>query len=74
MSVPDLDRKDLAREYLRAAREDHKRASRNRIYYARLARREGLTNQQIGMQLGITEASVRGLLRRASRAEGEGNA
>lgn len=70
MSVPDLDRKDLARARLRSVREEYECATRNRIHCAQLARREGLTNEQIGMQLGLTESGVRRLIQRAASQMG----
>jgi DNA-directed RNA polymerase specialized sigma24 family protein len=66
MSSVSVDpKKDLARDFLVRARDDLERAKRTRKAYVLAAREHGLTNQQIGDVLGISEARVRQL----SRAE-----
>lgn len=45
----------------RAAHREH------RAYYARIAREHGLTHQEIADAYGITEAAVRGLIKRAAK-------
>lgn len=66
MSSVSVDpKKDLARDFLVRARDDLERAKRTRKAYVQAARIHGLTNQQIGDVLGISEARVRQL----SRAE-----
>lgn len=62
-SVSADPKKDLARDFLAMAREDLERAKRTRKAYALAARRHGLTNQQVGEALGISEARVRQLLK-----------
>lgn len=58
------DRRRIAGDYLTRARDDFDRATRTRIEYVLLARKYGLTNADIGALLGISEAAVRGLVKR----------
>lgn len=70
MSVPArgvLDRKEIARTFLRLANEEYQTRRSNRAYFARLAREHGLTNQDIADEYGITEAAVRHMIQRAEK-------
>jgi len=58
------DRKTIAREFLRLAHADYQRISHLRGYYATIARRHGLTNQDIADEYEITEAAVRAIIKR----------
>ena len=64
--APDDSAADELRKYaekfLELTFDQGQRYSRNRRYYAGVARRYGMTNQQIGDILGITEARVRQIL------------
>jgi DNA-directed RNA polymerase sigma subunit (sigma70/sigma32) len=53
---------ELALHLLDLTREESDRAKRNRKYYAGLARDHGLTFQQIGDKLGLTEGAVRAII------------
>lgn len=64
----ELDRKETVRQYLRMENAIDQYSRQHRPYYARLAREAGLTHQEIADEYGISEAAVRGLLK---RAEGE---
>lgn len=55
-------------EMIRAHREIMDRERRNRIEIVTLARQYGVTNAEIGEALGMTEAGVRQLLKRAEAA------
>lgn len=57
-------RQQIAREYLRLSAEDLARASLGRIRFAHMGKSHGLTNAEIGDELGITEAAVRAMLKR----------
>ena len=61
-SVSGDDKKSLALDFLSRAKGDLERAKRTRVTYARAAREHGVTNQQIGDALGVTEARVRQIL------------
>lgn len=65
MSVPKDDRVRFAQEFLRLAHENYRTHYAQRVYFARLARQYGLSNQAIADAYGITEAAVRAMLRRA---------
>jgi DNA-binding transcriptional regulator LsrR (DeoR family) len=70
MSLPSravLDRKEIARTFLKLASEHYQEHRRHRAYYARIAREHGLTNQDIANEYGITEAAVRQMISRAAR-------
>lgn len=54
----------LAIDYLKLVAADMRHIASLRVDYMRLARQYGVTNQQIGDALGITEAAVRALLKR----------
>lgn len=62
---PVDDRKTIAREFLKLANADYRRVCDQRGYYATIARRHGLTNQDIANEYGITEAAVRAIIKRA---------
>ena len=61
------DRKAIAREFLRLANADYLRICKLRGHYATIARRHGLTNQDIADEYGITEAAVRAIIKRAAK-------
>lgn len=54
-----LSRKTLATEFLSKVRDDLERVRLQRIHYVLISREHGLTNQEIGDALGISEARVR---------------
>jgi predicted transcriptional regulator len=58
------DRRRIAGDYLTRVRDDFERALRSRIYYVLLAHKYGMSNVDIGALLGISEAAVRGLIKR----------
>lgn len=67
-SVPgkqDDTRQKIAIEYLTLTKEHIKRAEALRLHYMRLGREYGLTNQEIGDALGVTEVAARRMLKRA---------
>ena len=68
MSVPNEDRAALAREFLRMANHNYRTHYAQRIYFARIAREHGLTNQEIAEAYGMTESGVRKMLDRAGDA------
>lgn len=63
------DRKQLAREFLELANDQYQQHRLHRVYYARIAREHGLTNQDIADAYGVTETAIRSLLKRAKPAE-----
>ena len=65
MSVPNEDRAALAREFLRMANQNYREHYAQRVYFATIARRHGLTNREIAEAYGITEGAVRHMLKRA---------
>ena len=65
MSVPNEDRTVLAREFLRMAHKNYQTHYAQRVYFATIARRHGLTNREIAEAYGITEGAVRHMLKRA---------
>ena len=54
----------LAENYLRMARQEHDQAKRSRLVSVEYAREAGLTFQEIGNLLGVTEGAIRMMLRR----------
>ena len=54
----------IARTFLRLANDQYRDHYRQRIYFARLARQHGLTNQEIATEYGVTEGAVRKMLQR----------
>ena len=60
-----LDRKELARTFLKLANDEYQTHRYHRGYYARVAKSHGLTNQDIAYEYGITEAAVRAMIQRA---------
>lgn len=62
-----LDRKDLARTFLKLANDEYQTQRHHRGYYARIAKAHGLTNQDIAYEYGITEAAVRAMIARAAK-------
>lgn len=69
MSVPANDRTKFAQEFLRLAHKTYQHHYSQRVYFARLAREHGLTNQAIADAYEITEAAVRAMLKRAEVVE-----
>ena len=65
MSVPNEDRTVLAREFLRMANQNYREHYAQRVYFATIARRHGLTHREIAEAYGITEGAVRHMLKRA---------
>ena len=66
MSLPSrgvLDRKEIARTFLRLAHVEYQTRRSNRVYFATLAREHGLTNQDIANEYGMTEAAVRAMIK-----------
>lgn len=57
--------KEQAREFLRLENVSYQKARTHRPYFAKLAKTYGLTNQEIATEYGVTEAAVRGLIKRA---------
>lgn len=69
MSLPArgvLDRKEIARTFLRMANAEYQTRRSNRAYFAKVAREHGLTNQDIADEYGLTEAAVRAMIQRAA--------
>lgn len=70
MSLPSrgvLDRKEIARTFLRLAHGEFKIRRSNRAYFAGLAREHGLTNQDIADEYEMTEAAVRAMIKAAGK-------
>ena len=65
MSVPNEDRAALAREFLRMANQNYREHYAQRVYFATIARRHGLTNREIADAYDITEGAVRHMLKQA---------
>ena len=65
MSVPNEDRATLAREFLRMAHKNYQEHYAQRVYFATIARRHGLTHREIAEAYGITEGAVRYMLKQA---------
>ena len=65
MSVPNEGRAALAREFLRMANQNYQTHYTQRVYFATIARRHGLTNREIAEAYGITEGAVRHMLKQA---------
>ena len=65
MSVPNENRAQLAREFLRMAHQNYKTHYAQRVYFARISREHGLTNKEIAEAYGITEGAVRHMLKQA---------
>lgn len=63
MSTSDDKRQAL--ELLAILRQRQEATRLHRIHYMRLARQYGATNFEIGAELGVSEAAVRGMLKRA---------
>ena len=67
-SMPDVDLASLQTrcvEFLELCRDDSQTLAHTRLYFIQKAREYGLSNQRIGDALGITEAAVRNILKRA---------
>lgn len=58
------DRRRIAGEYLLRVRDDIERSARTRLNYIQNARTYGMTLDEIGGLLGITEGAVRYILKR----------
>ncbi|WKK11940.1 hypothetical protein QYN14_25680 [Rhodococcus ruber] len=57
--------RDRALEILDVLRQRQETNRLHRVHYMQLARQYGCTNQQIGDALGVSEAAVRAMLKRA---------
>lgn len=62
INTPDITSRSTCKLFLELSRDDLEKAKRARNHYIGLARKYGLTNQDIGDALGITEARVRAIL------------
>lgn len=63
MSSVSIDpKKVLALEFLTRAKDDLEKAKRTRIAYVKASKVHGLSNQEIGDVLGVSEARVRQIL------------
>lgn len=60
------DRKEIARQFLRIENAIDQHSRFHRPYFAKLAKQYGLTNQEIADEYGISEAAVRGLIKRSA--------
>lgn len=64
MSSVSIDpKKVIALEFLTRAKDDLDKAKRTRIAYVQAAKSHGLSNQQIGDALDVSEARIRQILR-----------
>lgn len=61
------DDQEIVRTFLRLANSEFQEHRLQRGHYARMAKENGLTNQEIADTYGITEAAVRGLIKRAAK-------
>lgn len=59
------EQQSITLKFLRMAADDLAKAKRLRLHYMRLGREYGLTNQEIGDALGVTEVAARRMLKRA---------
>ncbi|MBB5748560.1 sigma-70 family RNA polymerase sigma factor [Micrococcus sp. TA1] len=74
VSSPDttgLDRKDLARSYLKMAGNEHRtiqaqleESASKRAHFAAIGRKHGITYREIAEHYGVTEGAVRQMLKR----------
>lgn len=62
---PRVETIESAQELLKLSQDDLDAARRLRLYYISLARGKGLTYEQIGEGLGLTEAGVRQIIYRS---------
>lgn len=63
--VSTEEQKARSLEFLAVLRRQQETARLSRIHYMRLARQYGATNFEIGSELGVSEAAVRAMLKRA---------
>ena len=56
---------DFAIFFLETAQRDYEHALFMRTYYAKNARRHGITNKRIGQIYGLTEGAIRKMIKRA---------
>jgi len=68
MSLPNRDHTELALTYLRLAHQTYRDHYAQRVYFAKLARQYGLTNQQIADAYELTEGAIRKMLQREGDA------
>ena len=59
-----IDRESILAGYLARNAQDVEKAASQRVYYFKLAREYGFTNQWIADQIGVTEAAVRQMVKR----------
>lgn len=60
-----LEDPDFATFFLETAQRDYEHALHMRIYYAKNARKHGITNKRIGQIYGLTEGAIRKMIKRA---------
>lgn len=67
--IPDATPKEVAnlKDFLRRENAEYQDRCARRPVYAKIAKGYGFTNQEIADEYGITEAAVRGLIKRASK-------
>lgn len=59
MTKHSEDHAEIARQYLKLTRKHYASAKHHRVYWIHLAKQYGLTWQEIGDHLGMTEGAVR---------------
>lgn len=67
--LTQLRRQVAAIELLIAHRQKTEAMRRAQLNLIQAARREGVTNREIGHALGVTEGAIRAILRRATATE-----
>ena len=60
-----LEDRDFAIYFLEVAQKDFEHALFMRTYYAKNARKHGITNKRIGEIYGLTEGAIRKMIKRA---------
>lgn len=60
-----LEDSDFAITFLETAQRDYEHAIFMRTYYAKNARKHGITNKRIGQIYGLTEGAIRKMIKRA---------
>lgn len=60
-----LEDPDFATFFLETAQRDYEHAIHMRTYYAKNARKHGITNKRIGQIYSLTEGAIRKMLKRA---------
>ena len=67
MSVPKVNRLEEMRAGLRHMQHQYEASKQSRFKYVQWAKAGGMTNQAIADELGLTEAAVRQMLKRAAK-------